>query len=259
MTAGLPGPDRGPVMYSTLRAGRVPQLLAHGSCKPELGWKLGVHMQSKNPAASLWPRQPGSAPHPLAGAARPARRPSALGASESGLGTKLAANGAPAAPLMVTRVVSKLRSAPPFIVELCESAQPIEPHEVPRLDLFDLYHLYSHSKVRGEETRHSLRLGYFKEPGNAKAIAAYLARYFRHPLIVQIDATEIVSSLRTRFLPGKDVGASGTHSTVILATPPSLPIMKPADLPPQSPEPNGREGSVWSRLLDSLRRLQAAI
>jgi hypothetical protein len=143
-------------------------------------------------------------------------------------------------------------------VQLCESTQPIEPHEVPLLDLFDLYHLYSHSKVRGEETWHSLRLGYFKEPGNAKAIAAYLAPYFRHPLIVQIDAAEVVSSLRARFLPGKDIGASEAHSTVELDTSPTFRVAKPADLTPQSPNRDRRDRSLWSRLMDSLRRVQTA-
>ena len=215
-------------------------------------------MQSKRPAVSLGSRLPGSAPHPVPDAARPAPGPSPLSTAESGRGVKPAANGPPAAPLMVTGVVSKPRSAPPFVVQLCESAQPIEPHDIPLLDLFDLYHLYSHSKVRGEETRHSLRLGYFKEPRNAKAIAAYLARYFRHPLIVQIDPTEVVSSLRARFLPGKDIGASGTHSAVVLATSPISPVAKPADPTPQSHNRDRRDGSLWSRLMDSLRRVHAA-
>jgi hypothetical protein len=215
-------------------------------------------MQSKRPAASLGPRQPRSAFEPVPYAAKPARGLSSLSTTESGRGVNVEARSAPATPLMVTRVISKPRSAPPFVVQLCESAQPIEPHDVPLLDLFDLYHLYSHSKFRGEETRHSLRLGYFKEPGNAKAIAAYLARYFRHPLIVQIDAAEVVSSLRARFLPGRDIGASGTHSTVVLATPPSSPAAKLADLAPQSPNCDGCKRSLWSRLVDSLRRPHAA-
>lgn len=183
-------------------------------------------MQNKHPAASPGPRQPGSA---------------------SDLTTSL----------KVTGVVSKPRS-PPFVVQLCESARPIEPRDVPCLDLFDLYHLYRHSNLRDAGTQHSLRLGYFKEPGNAKAIAAYLARYFRNPLILQIDATEIVSSLRARFSPEKDIGASGVHSTVVLATPPCPPAAKPADLARSSPDRDGHERSLWSRLLGSLRRLHAA-
>jgi hypothetical protein len=213
-------------------------------------------MQSKRPAISHGPRPPGSAPHPVSDAARPARGPSSLGTTESGRGAQLAANSASAGSLMVTRVVSKPRPAPRFIVQLCEATEPIEPHEVPLLDLFDLYHLYSHIELRGEEKQHSLRLGYFKEPGNAKAIAAYLARYFRHPLIVQIDAAEVVASLRARFLPAKDIGASGRHSTVVLATSPACPAAKPADLASHRPNRDGRERSLWSRLLHSLRRLQ---
>ena len=128
---------------------------------------------------------------------------------------------------------------------------------MPCLDVFDLYHLYCHSKLRGAQARHSLRLGYFKEPGNAKAIAGYLARYFRDPLIVQIDAAETVSSLRARFVPGKDIGASGEHSTIVLATPPQA-VAKPLHLEPQKPDCAGRKRSLWSRLVDSVRRLHAA-
>jgi len=215
-------------------------------------------MQNNRPAASLGPRQPGSPFRPVPDATNPGRRPTSLSITQSAHGAPLAANSAPASPLIVTRIVSKGRSTPPFVVQLCESAQPIEPHEVPLLDLFNLYHLYSHSKARGEETRHSLRLGYFKEPGNAKAIAAYLARYFRHPIIMQIDAAEVVSSLRGRFLPEKDIGASGRHSTVVLATSPAATAAKPADLAPGIPSRDGRERSLWSRLLDSLRRLHPA-
>jgi hypothetical protein len=215
-------------------------------------------MQSNRPAVSIGPRQPGSVSHPVPDAATPARTPSSLRTIQSGHEVQFAANSAPATPLIVTRVVSKARSAPPFVVQLCESTQPIEPHEVPLLDLFNLYHLYCHSKAHDGETRHSLRLGYFKEPGNAKAIGAYLARYFRHPIIVQIDAAEVVSSLRARFLPEKDIGASGRHSTVVLATSPAAPAAKPADPAPQSPNRDSREKSLWSRLRDSLRRLRAA-
>jgi hypothetical protein len=171
--------------------------------------------------------------------------------------SKYPARDGASTPLMVTRVLSKPRSAPRFVVQLCESVRPIEPHDVPRLDLFDLYHLYCHRDLRGAETRHLLRLGYFKEPGNAKAIAAYLARYFRHPLIVPIDAAEIISSLRARFLPGKDIGAAGEHSTVVLATPPSPPAVNFAGREPQNLNRDGRERSLWSRLLGSMCRLHA--
>lgn len=147
-------------------------------------------------------------------------------------------------------------SAPRFVVQLCESSEPFQPDQVPLLQLFDLYHLYCNSEPPDGPAKYSLRLGYFKEPGNAKAIAAYLAPYFRHPLVVQIDTAEIVSSLRARFLPGKDMGASAEHATVVLATPPPLQTRRQAAVTTRSP--NKDERSFWSRLLDSLRRLHAA-
>jgi hypothetical protein len=149
------------------------------------------------------------------------------------------------------------KPVPRFVVQLCESARPIDPLDVPQLDVFDLYHLYCDSKSEDGETRHSLRLGYFKEPGNASAIAAYLAPHFRHPLIVPIDAAEIVSSLRQKFLPQKDVGASGTHSTVVLATPSPVPAVKCREVARFSHDSYGRR-SFWSRILGFLRRSPAA-
>jgi hypothetical protein len=147
--------------------------------------------------------------------------------------------------------MQKSQSAPRFVVELCQSTRSIDPLDVPQLDVFDLYHLYCNSTSVGGETRHALRLGYFKEPGNAKAIAAYLAPHFRHPLIVAIDAAEIVSSLRGKFLPQKDIGASGAHSTVVLATPEPITRLTKVGTQSRNYEPGG---SLWSRMLDLLRR-----
>lgn len=164
---------------------------------------------------------------------------------------------AAAAPPVVTRTVSRPHAAPRFVIELCRSAGPIDPLEVPQLDVFDLYHLYCDGKPAGGEMRHSLRLGYFKEPANAKAIAAYLAPHFRHPVIVPIDAAEIITSLRGKFLPQKDIGASGVHSTVVLSTPPPAQAVRPLEVPvrPSNRGDGGR--SYWSRMLDLLRRSPA--
>jgi hypothetical protein len=167
-------------------------------------------------------------------------------------------NEAAAPAASVIRVVSKPHSAPRFVVQLCQSAQPIDPDDVPQLDLFDLYHLYCDNKSRHGETRHSLRLGYFKEPGTAKAIAGYLALYFRSPLVVQIDTAEIISSLRQKFLPRKDIGATGQHTAVVLAAPPPLPEKTHAAATTQSPNCRVAARSLWSRLLEPMRRLHAA-
>lgn len=162
-----------------------------------------------------------------------------------------------AAPVATTGSATKPHAAPRFVVQLCQSPQPIEPHDVPQLDLFDLYHLYCSSQSRDGQVQHSLCLGYFKDPGHAKAIAGYLAPHFRRPLIIQIDVAEIVSSLRQKFVPGKDIGASGLHAAIVLATPPPL----PARACVEAPNPGLHRGvgarSLWSRLLGSLYRSQA--
>ena len=151
----------------------------------------------------------------------------------------------------------KPHAAPRFVVQLHQSLQPIEPHEVPMLDLFDLYHLYCSSRSRDGRMQHSLCLGYFKDPGHAKAIASYLAPHFRHPLIIQIDVAEIISSLRQKFVPGKDIGASGLHAAVVLATPPPLPARARVETPNPAPHRSVGARSLWSRLLGSLYRSQA--
>jgi hypothetical protein len=165
-------------------------------------------------------------------------------------------NKSPASAAVVIRVLSKPHFAPRFVVQLCESTHPIDPLDIPQLDLFELYHLFFHSEARNGLIRHSLRLGYFKESGHAKAIAAYLAPHFRHPLIAQINAAEIVSSLRQKFLPRKDIGASGQHAAVVLATPPPLRTQTRTGVPTQSANRSFGVRSHWSWLLNPFRRVR---
>jgi hypothetical protein len=217
-------------------------------------------MQYKLRAAPPGPLLRSPASSEVRTARRLARGPLAIAADRVGppLGAELLLNKAPASPPVVTRIVSKPHSAPRFVVQLCQSTQPIDPNDVPQLDVFELYHLYCHSESRDGEIRHSLRLGYFKEPGHAKAIASYLAPHFRHPLIAQIDAAEIISSLRQKFLPRKDIGASGEHTAVVLATQPPLRTARQTEAPIQAPTRSFGVRSRWSWLLNPFRRLHAA-
>lgn len=170
---------------------------------------------------------------------------------------RMAPNKVPAPSATTTGAAARPHAAPRFVVQLCQSLQPIEPHAVPQLDLFDLYHLYCSSKSRGGQVQHSLCLGYFKDPEHAKAVAGYLAPHFRHPLIIQIGVAEIISSLRQKFVPGKDIGASGQHAAVVLATPPPLPARVRVARPKPGPNHGLGVRSLWSRLLGSLYRSQA--
>ncbi len=217
-------------------------------------------MQYNPRAAPPGPLLPSPASPRMRAVRRPARGPLDIAAARAGptLGAELLLNKAPASPPVVTHIASRPHSAPRFVVQLCQSTQPIDPRHVPKLDVFDLYHLYCHSESRDGELRHSLRLGYFKEPAHAEAIASYLAPHFRHALIAQIDAAEIISSLRRKFLPRKDIGASGQHVVVVLATPPPVRAVRQIEAPIQAPNHSFVVQSRWSWLLNPLRRLHAA-
>jgi len=170
---------------------------------------------------------------------------------------RMAPNKGPVSPAATADTATKPHAAPRFVVRLRQSPRPIEPDEVPKLDLFDLYHLYCSSKSRDGQVQHSLCLGYFKDPEHAKAIACYLAPHFRDPLIIQINVAEIVSSLRQKFVPVKDIGASGQHAAVVLATPPPLQARVRIEPPKPVPGRGLAVRSLWSRLLGALYRSQA--
>lgn len=253
MIAGLPGPQGGlvctrpsPPAVCCNSSGMRPR-------QPEIGHTLGVHMQYIPRAAPSGPALPRPASIEMLAAQRRACGPHDAGSAR---GTELLLTEPPASAPVVIRVLSKPHFAPRFVVQLCQSTQPIKPLDIPQLDLFELYHLYFHSEARNGLIRHSLRLGYFKEPGHAKAIAAYLAPHFRHPLIAQIDAAEIVSSLRQKFLPQKDIGASGQHAAVVLVTPPPLRTETHTEAPIQSANRSFDVRSRWSRLLNPFRRVR---
>lgn len=169
---------------------------------------------------------------------------------------RMAPNKVSPSAAATTGTAAKPLAAPRFVVQLCQTLRPIEPHEVPKLDLFDLYHLYCSSTSRDGQAQHSLCLGYFKDPEHAKAIAGYLAPHFRRPLIIQISVAEIISSLRQKFVPAKDIGASGLHASVVLATPPPPPARVRVEAPKPSPGRGSGVRSLWSRLLGSLYRPQ---
>ena len=155
-------------------------------------------------------------------------------------------------PPALTGVPSRSLGGPRYVVELCRSALPIDPLDVPQLELLALYHLYGDVRAQGGVRHHSLRLGFFKELDTANAMARCLAGYFSATRVVQIDAAEVIRSLRQRVLPLKDIGASGTHEVIEVTAPPPLPAAKPA-MPAGSSAPRRNPPrSVWSRLLGHL-------
>ncbi|MGD0491997.1 MAG: hypothetical protein ABSC32_10635 [Steroidobacteraceae bacterium] len=119
-----------------------------------------------------------------------------------------------------------------YVVELRVSPTPIDPHSVPSLDIFDVYHLYGEIGRENGRVRHALQLGYFKQSDTATSVANYLAAYFDAPRVV---LTVPSRSLHLKFVPLKDIGATGSHSVIELAG--ERPIPPPAASPLPAPSP----------------------
>jgi hypothetical protein len=101
-------------------------------------------------------------------------------------------------------VMFEAPTTPRYVVQLCQSPSAVSPGSVPRLDLFDLYHLYS-ADARHENgaPRQALRLGFFKDSATARTIARYLGRYFEAPRVLLVDAPEIMRAVHRRFEPAR--------------------------------------------------------
>jgi len=134
-----------------------------------------------------------------------------------------------------------------YAVQLRLSSDPLDAAQVPQLDIFDLYHLYSDMTVEHNQLRHALRLGFFKHVHTARAVARYLEPYFGPTTIVQIESAEVVRSLQHHIAPRKDVGASGLYASIELTAPPEPPG---ASIPLQHHASGDKtsRGSLWSWL-----------
>jgi|HubBroStandDraft_4_1064222.scaffolds.fasta_scaffold00413_11 hypothetical protein len=142
--------------------------------------------------------------------------------------------------------------AAPYAIQLRISPAPIDPRSVPRLDIFDMYTLYCDVRLENGLMRHSLRLGFFKDPATAKVIARYLASYFEATQIVHLNTTEQTRSLRVKLAALKDIGDSGRHTVIELSEPePAAPQTRRAPprplARPRAPDIDTR--SLWSRLV----------
>ncbi len=109
----------------------------------------------------------------------------------------------------VAQLLSRPEATPRYVVQLCLSAAAVNAASVPRLDVFELYHLYcADARQANGAAGRALRLGFFKQHATAKVIARYLSRYFDSPHVVLVDPPEIVRALRHKFTALKDAGAS---------------------------------------------------
>lgn len=142
--------------------------------------------------------------------------------------------------------VARARSTKAYVVQVALSVVAFDPSTVPRLDVFDSYHLYCDVSLENGLMRNALRLGFFREAGAAKALASYLASHFDSPRVVQIDAAEEARSVHHKFVACKDVGGdSGKHLAIEVVAPRPLPTRRARAVPRHQTAIR----SFWSRLV----------
>jgi hypothetical protein len=137
-----------------------------------------------------------------------------------------------------------------FAIELMLREEPIDAEQVPKLGIFSEYRLYSVTGLEQERVMHALRVGFFSSELAAEAVAGYLVAYFDSPVIKRVSVAERERFEDTGLAASKDVGASGVHAVIELATPAPLAERRVDAAPSDSSERAALEAtSLWSRLL----------
>jgi hypothetical protein len=141
-----------------------------------------------------------------------------------------------------------------FAIQLVLSEQQIDPAHVPNLGIFEEYRLYALAGLQEERVMHALRVGFFSSALAAEAVAGYLAAFFDSPCIKRVSVAERERFAESRVNALKDVGATGVHSVIELASPAPIARRAPAGTGGNR-ERRAREGaSLWSRLTSTLKR-----
>jgi hypothetical protein len=147
-----------------------------------------------------------------------------------------------------------------FAIQLMLREDPIDSEQVPKLGIFSEYRLYSVTGLEQERVMHALRVGFFSSELAAEAVAGYLVAYFDSPVIKRVSIAERERFADSGLAARKDVGASGVHAVIELATPAPLAERRGAErrvterrvdaAPSDSSKRAALEAtSLWSRLL----------
>lgn len=108
-----------------------------------------------------------------------------------------------------------------FAIELMLSTDQIDAAEVPSLDIFEAYRLYSVVAPEQGRPRHALRLGFFSTEVAAESVARYLTAYFPAPTIARVSIAEHERFADRLVRARKDIGAAGKHAVIELAAAPA--------------------------------------
>ena len=142
-----------------------------------------------------------------------------------------------------------------FAIQLMLREEPIDAEQVPKLGIFTEYRLYSVTGLEQDRVMHALRVGFFSSELAAEAVAGYLVAYFDSPVIKRVSIAERERFADAGLAARKDVGASGVHAVIELATPAPLAERRVAerrvDAAPSDTSKRAEleATSLWSRLL----------
>ena len=81
-----------------------------------------------------------------------------------------------------------------FVVQLCQSDQPIQLNRVPALDIFRAYKVYLAQGDHHGRRWQALRLGFFSDAESAKQVAYYTRRSYAAVAVIPIDERERVQA-----------------------------------------------------------------
>jgi hypothetical protein len=152
---------------------------------------------------------------------------------------------------LTTLELSDEESSPWFSIQLTFSEAQIDPEQVPDLDLFNEYRLYSVSGLHDDRVMHALRLGFFSSELAAEAVAGYLRGFFDEPCIKRVSVAERERFAEQTLMPRKDIGATGVHAVIELTSPKALPERQRRVFSKSMGE---ARPSIWSRLVAPLKR-----
>ena len=141
-----------------------------------------------------------------------------------------------------------------FAIQLMLREEPIDAEQVPKLGIFSEYRLYSVTGLEQDRVMHALRVGFFSSELAAEAVAGYLVTYFDSPVIKRVSIAERERFADTGLAARKDVGASGVHAVIELATPAPLAERRAAErrvAERRVAEPRAAERRVAERRVDA--------
>jgi hypothetical protein len=137
-----------------------------------------------------------------------------------------------------------------FAIELAQSGESIDSAEIPDIDIFVEYQLYSVKASLEERNLHLLRVGFFSSQIAAEAVAGYLGSYFSAPKVLRVSIAERERFAERLVTAQKDVGESGKGAAIEVICPPSLPETRMHAEPAGAVTASGpRIHSFWSRLI----------